>query len=272
MSLNEIFLEFSNEKRFHVFKTLYKQPKRHNQLEKELSIPGSEISRHLKRLYEKNLINKRIDNKYELTNIGKIFYGVVDIFEVSAWHRDFINTHDITTIPNHLIMQIGKLKTIEISNKTMHNIELWSDLVKNSEKYIYAISDQFQNSLLPIAEKKINDQSIDIRALVDKNLLKSYNIPREWSKQFQDPINFYKKLKIYQNIRILKEIHFSLIVSEKGSILFLSREGEIDYNQCLIDNHESFINWTMELFEWFWKKGKNLKPFIKKEISATIKS
>jgi len=269
LNLSEIFLEFSNQKRLDIFKSLNIKPKRHNELEKEINLPGSEISRHLKRLLKKKLIYKRNIN-YELTNMGKIFIQIMDIFEVSTKQREYINSHDISIIPIHLILQMGNLKSIETSNKTIHNIELWSNLVKNSEQFIYAISDQFQNSLLPIVEKKINDQSLDIRALVDKNLLKSYNIPDEWSKQFQDPIAFYKKLNIYENVRILKSINFSLVVCDKGSIIFLSSNGEIDYNQCLIDNNESFIQWAIDLFEWYWKMGKSLKPFIKKEIQTKL--
>ena len=268
LDLNEVLFEFSNKERYNVFKSLYNQNKRHSQLEKELNIPGSEISRHLKRLFKKNLISKSANNIYEVTNIGKIFLQIMNIFEVSLYHKDFLNTHEITDVPVHLILQLGKLKSIEVSNKTLENVELWSNLVKNSEKFIYAISDQFQISLLPIIEKKIKTQSIKVKALVDKSLLKSYNIPSEWSQKFQDPIVFYKKLQIYQNIRILKKINLSLIASDKGAILFLSKVGQIDYSHCLIDNNESFINWTTELFEWYWKKGKNLKPFIKKEIQS----
>ena len=33
-----------------------------------------------------------------------------------------------------------------------------------------------------------------------------------------------------KNIRILDEIKLSLVVTEKGAILFLSKEGEIDYS------------------------------------------
>lgn len=271
MELNELLFEFSNKERYNVLKSLYNKDQRHSQLEKELNIPGSEISRHLKRLFKKDLVSKSANNIYEVTNIGKIFLQIMNIFEVSLYHKDFLNTHEIIAIPVHLILKLGKLKSVEVSNKTLENVELWSNLVKNSEKFIYAISDQFQNSLLPIIEKKIKDKSIKIKALVDKSLLKSYNIPTEWSQQFQDPLVFYKKLQIYQNIRILKQINFSLIASDKGAILFLNKAGQIDYSQCLIDSNEAFINWITELFDWYWNKGKNLKPFIKNEIQSMKK-
>jgi len=264
LELNDLLFEFSHKERYNVLKSLYEEGKRHKQIQLDLKIPGSEISRHLRRLCEKNLVIKDINNKYQVTNIGRIFIRMMDIFRVTLAHSEFFNSHEITSIPVHLIFQLGKLKDIEFGNKTMENMEIFENLVKNSEKYLYAITDQYQKSLLKEAEKKMRNQSIRIRALVDKNLLKSYNIPQGWSKLFEEPKIFFRKM--LENIRILEEIVISLIVSDKGAILFLSKEDEIDYSQCLIDNHESFIKWTTELFEWYWTKGKSLRPFVRKEM------
>ncbi|MFW9878454.1 MAG: helix-turn-helix transcriptional regulator [Candidatus Thorarchaeota archaeon] len=259
MNVNDLLFEFSNKDRYNVLKTLYNESKKHSQLQRELNIPGSEVSRHLKRLNEKNLIIKNTNNKYIITNIGKIFIRMIDIFEVSLSHKTFLNSHDIISIPVHLIFQLGKLKDLDFGDKTMENMEIFENLVKDSSKFLYAITDQYQKSLLKEAEKKMNEQVIDIKALIDKNLVKTYRVPEEWSQLFKEPDIFYEKLKIFENIRLLKEIPFSLVVSDKGAILFLNKEGEIDYSQCLIDNHESFINWTKELFEFYWKKGKPYK-------------
>ncbi|MFX0004020.1 MAG: helix-turn-helix transcriptional regulator [Candidatus Hodarchaeota archaeon] len=263
MDLNDLLFEFSHKERYNLLKSLYDGGKRHTQLQNELEIPGSEVSRHLKRLNEKSLIIKDISNEYQITNIGKIFIKMMDIFQVSLTHQEFFNSHKITSIPFYLIFQLGKLGDVEFGNKTMENMEIFENLVKNSEEFLYAITDQYQKSLLKEAESKRQNRSIEIRALVDRNLLKSYNIPDGWSKLFQDPKVFFKEM--LENIRILDEIELSLIVSDKGAILFLSKEGEIDYGQCLIDNHEGFIKWSKELFEWYWNKGKSLRPFIRKE-------
>ena len=74
LDLNELLFEFSHRERFNVLKSLYNGDKKHNQIQRELEIPGSEISRHLKRLNEKNLIFKGINNEYHITNIGKICF------------------------------------------------------------------------------------------------------------------------------------------------------------------------------------------------------
>lgn len=259
MRINELFFEFSNEGRFEVFKSLYMGKKRHNKLEKELNIRGSEISRHLKRLIDKNLVQKTTDNKYAITNIGRILLDVIKLFEVSLKYESFFNNHDIDCIPLNLILQLGNLREPKINSGTMQNIELWSEMIQKSEKFILAISNQFQDSILPVVERKINNISIEIKALVDENLLRS----RGYEK-LEDRHKFYQKINLLQNIYMLEEIALSLLVTDKGSILFLSREGKIDYSECLYDEHEIFIKWSKELFNWYWEKGANIKSIIRK--------
>jgi predicted transcriptional regulator len=255
-------LEFTNKGRYEVFKSIYRENKRHRELEKELDIPGSEISRSIKRLVSKNLITKTIDNEYEITSIGKILYEVLNVFESTLHYEEFLNNHDINSIPFELLINLGKLKTVKIYNQTMKNIQLWSELVKNSEKFILAISNQFQDSILPIVERKISNQSIKVKTLIEQAvLMDSVKV----GEQFKDRHAFYDKINVSQNVKVLQKVNLSLISSDKGAILFLTKEGKIDYSQCLFDNEDTFITWTMQIFDWYWEKGKDLKAFLKNQ-------
>ena len=167
---------------------------------------------------------------------------------------------DDSFFPLNFILQLGNLKTIKINTGTMQNIEMWSEMIKKSEKFILAISDQFQDSILPAVERKISNKSIKIRALVDKNVLLSKGY-----EKLDDRHAFYQKINISENIQMLKKILFSLLVTERGAILFLSREGKIDYSECLYDDNEMFIKWAKELFELYWKEGTSIDSIIKKK-------
>ncbi len=246
MIINQILFELSNEERLRIFKALFNEKKKHSDLEQELNLPGSEISRHLKRLNESHLIRKSLNHQYSITNLGKIFYQILDIFEVSIKLREFFNTHSISMIPMELMLQLGSLKTIEIGMKTIQNLELREELIRNAEKAIYITMDQIQSSIIPIIESNIQNNSMDIRILVDKS-----NINLE-----QNNLDFFKKEDLANNTNVYdKNLEFSLLITDKGAMLFLEKDGEIDYNQCLLDNNESFIDWTTELFEYYWSKG-----------------
>jgi len=241
-----------------VLKSLYHEEKRHNQLERELEIAGPEISRHLRRLYKKGLINKE-GNIYSISGIGKIFYKILQTFEMALNYQEFFNIHDVDALPIQFILQIGKLKDLKFGSQTMNNVQIWADLVKNSEKFIMAISDQFQESIIPIIEKKSKNELFEVKTLIEqKILLDSVKV----GKKFKNRHAFYNKINVFKNVRVLNKVALSLLVSDKGGILFLSKKGKIDYSQCLFDSSEHFINWLKELFSWYWKKGQDLESFI----------
>ncbi|MFX0017361.1 MAG: ArsR family transcriptional regulator [Promethearchaeota archaeon] len=258
MNLNRVLVEFTNEGRYRVFKSLYHEEKRHSQLERELKIPGPEISRHLRRLYKKGLIYKE-GNVYSISGIGKIFYKILKTFEMALNYQEFFNIHDVDALPIQFIVQIGKLKNLKFGNQTMNNVQIWADLVKNSEKFIMAISDQFQESIIPIIEKKSKNELFEVKTLIEqKILLNSVKV----GKIFKDRHAFYNKINAFKNVRVLNKVALSLLVSDKGGILFLSKKDKIDYSQCLFDSSELFINWLKQLFRWYWEKGHDLESFI----------
>lgn len=261
ISITDFLVEFTNKGRYDVFKSIFKSNKRHSEIEKELDLPGPEISRNIKRLVKKDLLKKRVSGEYEMTSTGIIIYEILKIFEKILYLGEFLNDHDISSIPLNLLLQLGKLDSIKYEDQTMVNIQKWADLVKSSEKYIIAISDQFQDSILPIIEKKIANQLIEIKAIIDISILKE---SVKVGSIFKDRHDIYDKMDAFQNVRVLDQVNISLLATEKGAIVFLSKDGKVDYSQCLHDDNESFIEWTKELFKWYWKKGKDLKPFIKK--------
>ena len=261
MDITDFLIEFTNTGRVEVFKSIYKSNRRHSDLERELDIPGPEVSRNLKRLKKKNLIVKTINNEYKITSLGILFYEIVDICEKILEFKDFFNDHDVNTLPLNLILQLGKLTPLNIDNQTMANIERWSDLVKNSEEFIIAISEQFQESILPIIEKKLTNQAINIKTIIDISILKEST---KVGKIFKDRHDVYDKMDAFQNVRVLEDVGISLLATDKGSILFLSKGEKIDYSQGLHSESHSFIQWTKELFHWYWQKAKKLDAFVKK--------
>lgn len=262
MDIDEFLIEFTNKGRYDVFKSIFQNNKRHSELEKELDIPGPEISRNIKRLLKKDLICKTLEGKYQITSIGIICFEVLNILQTSINYKDFFNSHNIGSIPINMILHLGNLKEVNYNDKTMENIQFWANLVKGSEDFILAISDQFQDSILPIIERKLNNQKIEIKTIIDFSILKD---SAEVGKKFQDHHDVYEKMDAFQNVRVLNKVDLSLLATEKGSILFLNKDGKIDYSQCLQDNSESFIEWTKDLFKWYWKRGSSLTKYIKKK-------
>ena len=67
-----------------------------------------------------------------------------------------------------------------------------------------------------------------------------------------------KEFDVFKSVRYLDpvDLDLSLLITDKGSILFLKKDNEIDYKESLYGFEESFINWTKSLFNWYWNKSK----------------
>jgi len=236
---------------------------KHGEIEKIVKIPGAEISRHLKRLLTLNLIEKSVENRYKISKFGKFVFSIVKQMEFAIKTEDIISTHDFPKIPLPIVSEMDELKSIEIGNKTMENIDILTNTLKNAEKTVWVIIEEFQESLFPVIQKKLQNTTIDIKAIIDTNLLKKMRDQIYGKKSSKIPQIFLdrKEFNAFESVRFLdpKDLDLSLLVSDKGSILFLKKDNEIDYKQSLYGIDESFINWTKTLFNWYWNKSKEIK-------------
>ncbi len=258
MKINDIFFELANEFRYKLLKEIFNKPCRNSYLSKKLNLPGSEITRHLKRLAKYNLIIKKTDNKYYITKFGTLIVNDLKYFEFLTKFDNFLNTHNIEFIPQHIKMEMGKILNAKLLINTMENIELWSQIIKGAKNYIWAITDQLQYSIIPIIQQKITTQKLEIKSILGSNLLKKLVYTDEWEIYIKGPKpqifqELYKLLKIPDNIRKINKIELSLIITESEGIIFFSNNKGIDYSECIYSKNDSdFIEWTTDLFKYFW--------------------
>ncbi len=232
--------------------------KKHTQIESELGLPGPEISRHLKRLQNIKLIQKATDGGYQLTNFGSFLCGIFPLFESGLNFMDFINSHDFGNIPLYLLIQLGSVPDIELRTMTMENIELWTNLVKTADSYIYAIIDQLQLSVIPTIQNKIQSGSnLEIKAIIDQELFKRFRKPENLPA---DVKNFRKQLKFFDNVRLSEKNLYSITVTDKGAIIFLRVGDAVDYNQGIFGKSPAFLKFTKKLFDYYWEQAKTFKP------------
>jgi len=262
MIISELFFELSHEARYEIFREMNVNPYKHSELEKKLNLPGPEITRHIKRLLKYNLIEKNSDRTYFRTNFGKLINEGLDFFEFNVMFMDFINSHDIDAIPSELLLNLGILKNCKLLTKTMKNIELWYSIIKEAESFIWSIHEQAINTNLPMIQKKIFNQNLEIRSIIHVNLLKKYVQTEEWESYVEGPKpeifqDLCKKIGIPDCLRKTDEAKLVLLITESKVILFLSNKKKIDYSECIYaKNNQDFIKWAKNLFESYWKKAK----------------
>ena len=262
MNIKEIFFELSHEKRYQIFRLINIQNINHSDIKVKLNLVGSEVTRHTQRLIEASLIQRNLKGIYQKTNFGRIINEILDYFEFSVKNYDFINEHNINAIPTQLMSEIGKLVEAKVLNRTMENIEKWAEMIINANEFIWSISDQLQNSIIPIVQRKINDENLKIRAILEKSLLDRFINDDSWERYLtalkpEIIEKFFEKLEISQNVRVKENLGLALTITESETILFLSTDRGVDYSQCIYaNNDEYFLKWAKELFLYYWKDSE----------------
>jgi predicted transcriptional regulator len=269
MKVNDLFFELSHEVRYNIFRETCDQNYRHSDLEKEMDVPGPEITRHVKRLLKNKLIKKNQDKSYYRTHFGYLIDNALDYFEVNIRFRDFINSHEITAIPKHLLLDMGILKNCKIKTQTMENIELWSQIIRDAEEYIWSITEQALDTDLPVIQEKINNKKISIRSIMHDNLIKKYVQTEDWENYIEGPKpevfkNLSNKIGIPESIRKLNNLKLVLLITESRVLIFFSDSKKIDYSECLLaENDTNITEWAKAIFEYYWQKAD---PISKAEL------
>ncbi|MHA1232512.1 MAG: helix-turn-helix transcriptional regulator [Candidatus Helarchaeota archaeon] len=265
MNLNDLFFELSNKVRYELLTVLSNKPLKHSELSLRLNIPKPEVTRHIKRLAKLDLIFKNTDNRFNITQFGKLVVENLGYYEFLIKFKNFINSHCLDFIPTPLKLQLGKLRNAKISSHTMENIEIWSQIIKKAKKYIWAITDQLQYSIIPIIQQKLTSHQLEIKSILDTKLLNRLVNTEEWEIYIEGPKpevfeELYKLIGIPNNIRKLDDTKLSIIITESDAILFLSNDKGIDYSECLYTNDDpQFLDWAIKLFNHYWSLSKAIK-------------
>ncbi len=258
MNIQELFFELSHKGRYQILKAIASHKKKHGQLEEDLDLPGPEVTRHLKRLLNMKMIEKESDGFYNLTAFGQIVFLILPFLENVTKYVDFVNSHDFAPIPLDIFFQIAMVPGIELRTKTMENIELWGDLVKNANQYIYSITDQLQTSMIPLIQRKIESgNALEIRGIIERDLF--VNFTKTHAATPFDP-DLLKKIDILENVRLLKKVSISLTITEGGALIFLRAGDSIDYQQGIYGKSPAFLVATKKIFDIFWGRATAIKP------------
>lgn len=258
MNIQDLFFELSHHGRYEILKAIASHKKKHGQLEESLNLPGPEVTRHLKRLVKMQMVEKESEGFYKLTSFGQILFLILPFLENITTYVDFVNSHDFAPIPLDVFYQIAMVSGIELRTRTMENIELWGDLVKNANKYIHSITDQLQTSMIPLIQRKIESgKTLEIKAIIEKELIG--NVTKTQNAITFDP-DLLKKIDIFENVRLLKKLSISLTITEGGALIFLRAGNSIDYQQGIYGTSPAFLAATKKIFEMFWNRATPLKP------------
>lgn len=233
-------------------------------LKDEMGLDASTIIHSVRAMEAEDLLVER-DDGYHLTQIGKILshklFDMVKTLNALNKNREFWLNHQIDGIPQQFLERIGELGDSEIVKSGPRDllkvVSAYLELVRKS-KEIKGVTSVFLPQFSRFVEK-LASKDIDTHLVMTNEVLESVleALDEKHLERLRDTLhkdNFGLWLTD-DDIKAAFTITDSIL-----SLGLFSNEGTYDLNVDLISHNKEAINWGRELFEYYRKKAKKVKP------------
>jgi predicted transcriptional regulator len=205
---------------------------------RDLDISKPEISRHLARMRELNLVEKG-DKIHHLTSLGGVILNLTSPIAFLINNYDYFMNHKVD-LPFSFVRDIDSLMNSELMPGTGYFLSKMEKISKNTTNEVRMIVDQ------PFPGTKVH---IERALLIVPSYAKSENLNLELLQEFCK----------YFEYRTLPVINLTLgIVDGKyGFLLFPERiTGKIDYNNAFYITDDMGLDFLVKLWDYFWEKAE----------------
>jgi predicted transcriptional regulator len=243
----------SSKKRVDIIIELSKNPCTLADLSRTLNSKPPNVVAQLKKLESEGIIESKGGRRYGLSEFGRLVYEVMVGFRMSMKiikkHDMFWKSHDISSIPEHLLRRIGELGQCSvIQNPSEYIYEIHEDVVSNiilSNK-IWGIYSVYHPKYPKLFSKLVSDGK-SLNLIITKSLFKKL------AEEIPDKLHDMTIYIIEENIKL------SMMVSDKFLCLVLySKAGQYDTEKFLISFDKTALNWGIDLYNYYKEKSERV--------------
>ncbi|MFW9919348.1 MAG: ArsR family transcriptional regulator [Candidatus Thorarchaeota archaeon] len=245
--LAELLFELSNYDRLEILFALQKEDMKLTQISKSLALTPQETSRHLARLSESRLIDKRANGDYFPTEYCTQILNLLPSFKLLLAKREYFIHHSLQRLPRGFASRIGDLVEGRLIDNAILLFQMVDTLIVESKEFVWILADQALSSTLPLLMDAL-ERGIEFRSILPKSLGPPL-LPPEVIPDFS---RFRENSMLNRHLDTVNSI---VIVSEnKGVISFPTLDGKMDYTGFIVDD-EIGIGWCRDLFLHDWERA-----------------
>jgi predicted transcriptional regulator len=243
--ISKILFELASDRRLSILFEVEKQNLKMQKIAKILDMNVTETFRHLQRLSESKLIEKRTDGNYAITSLGVLAMGLLTNLDFILKNRDYFLEHDLSCLPHEFVNRLGELSNGEFCGDTLTTLNRVRTMVYDAEEYIWAMAEQSESSHVQVANEKVS-KGLQFRFIMQQNLAKTIKITPE--------VEHFKERKCLERICV------TFLINEKESAIHFRRNnGEMHYIG-FFGKDEKFRKWTRDLFMYYWDRAERWYP------------
>jgi predicted transcriptional regulator len=252
--IGELFFVISSADRLKILSEVKRHDAKLTELAGATDATVQEAAKHVKRLLDAGLIEKKSSGRYSLTPFGKLSLELLPSFEFLFKHRQYFTTHDISFLPKDLLMRIGELSDHVFVEHVSNVLAECQHLVLMANEYFWWLIDY----PLPWVHNE---------SLVKRGIL-PVDISSEGYRQTRALLGDRAEVRFAQSVKV------GIVVNEKmAGICFPDLEGRVDFSRGFIGYNPAFQKWCHDLFDHLWSSSSNAWPagLSRQEESAAAK-
>lgn len=245
--ISKVLFELSSNRRANILFEAEKGNFKMQQIAKSLDMTVTETFRHLQRLTEAKLVEKKVDGTYAITSLGKLATGFLSGFNFILKNGDYFLDHNVSILPYEFVNRLGELYSAEFCKEAMTGFNRVRKMVFEADKSIWSIAEQVDSShIQPTTEKK--SKGLDFKFIMQEDLAKSFANAED--------------VEVLIGSRFMKKIPVTLVITENyATVVFRRHNGVMDY-MGLFGTDEKFCKWCKDLFMYYWERAERWYPGI----------
>ncbi len=246
MKVYKLFSELASEKRLGIIHALGQKSMKFTEISNEFDMTSPEASRHLSRLTDAKLIEKKGDGDYYVTSFGEMILTSISEIEFIAEKSEHFLSHDASPIPDPLLERMEDLSEGKIVTGVYKIIDTVDEKLDEIQEYLFYMTDDIPNLYIRKSEKKIRE-GIEVRVILPEGT-------------HQDLLsNVDEEIVEKVEVRVLNKVNMAVNVNDVFATIALpGQDGNIDRQAVLFGYDSKFRQWCREVFEYYWERAEAL--------------
>jgi predicted transcriptional regulator len=242
--LDMLFYELASEDRIAILRELCQSQLKMQEIARKLDLTATEASRQLQRMSQAKLIERGPEGTYATTKLGRLLLTLCSSVDFVYKNDYYFLTHDAERLPLPFVNRLGELSKSILVTDLNEDLSKWETLIKAAKDYVWVMTPRVMGHLSQVMAEKLVD-GVKLRSIFSEQI-------RETKTNLPSGKNVERKL--------MPHVPVIMIISEKEASISLPRiDGNVDF-PSFFGNAPTFLNWTNELYLYYWEKAKTWYP------------
>ena len=251
-TLSALMFELANVDRLEILHELEKKSMKLTSISKKLDLTMQETSRHLQRLCDAYLTEKRADGAYHITRYGKNVLSLLPGLEFLVENREYFVSHRIDHLPREFIVRIGALQGSQLLDNPVLAFQKVNTIIEDAKEEVSFVSDQVPTGTIPLFESAVK-RGLTMRTLMPESMGRP-DLPESYLPHYDEADMKHMLLGRSESIA------FVGVISEKAAVIgFPTIEGKMDYMAFYTKNDVGH-RWCNDLFMYYWSQVEQVHP------------